>query len=95
MRRFRPNLVVDAGGDGWVEDAWCGGATLRIGAVELRPQEPCIRCTMVTRPQPDLDADPDIFRTLARHHRGHFGAWTAVTTGGSVNLDDDVRVEPG
>ena len=58
VRRFRPNLLVDVAGDGWIEDRWCAGASLRIGAVELRPQQPCIRCTMVTRPQPNLDADP-------------------------------------
>ena len=55
---------------------------------------PCIRCTMVTRPQPDLTEDRDIFRTLARHHGGHFGAWTAVTTGGTVNVGDEVCDEP-
>jgi hypothetical protein len=49
---------------------------------------------MVTRPQPGLDPDRDIFRTLARHHRGHFGAWTAVTSGGTVRVGDEVRVEP-
>jgi hypothetical protein len=94
VRRFRPNLVVDVAGEGWIEDGWCAGATLRIGAVELQPQQPCIRCTMVTRPQPNLDADPDIFRTLARNHRGHFGAWTAVATGGLVSVDDEVGIEP-
>jgi hypothetical protein len=40
---------------------------------------------MVTRPQSDLDADRDIFRALARNHRGQFGAWTAVTTGGAAS----------
>jgi uncharacterized protein YcbX len=94
VRRFRPNLVVDLAGVGWVEDSWCGRSTVRIGAVELRPQEPCIRCTMVTRPQPDLRADRDIFRTLARHHGGHFGAWTAVTATGTVRVGDEVRAEP-
>jgi uncharacterized protein YcbX len=93
VRRFRPNLLVDVAGDGWIEDGWCAGAVLRIGTVELRPQEPCIRCTMVTRPQPGIDADPEIFRTLARHHLGHFGAWTAVATGGPVSVDDQVRIE--
>ena len=72
----------------------CGRSTVRIDAVQLRPQEPCMRCTMVTRPQPDRDADRDIFRTLARNHRGHFGAWTAVTTAGTVHVGDEVRVEP-
>jgi uncharacterized protein YcbX len=95
VRRFRPNLLVEVGDDGWIEDGWCAGATLRIGAVELRPQEPCMRCTMVTRPQPDLGADPGIFRTLARHHRGLFGAWTAVATGGSVRVGTEVGIEPG
>lgn len=94
VQRFRPNLLVDVAGDGWLEDGWCGGAVLRIGAVELRPQEPCIRCTMVTRPQPDLDGDPEIFRTLAHHHGGRFGAWTAVATAGPVSLDDEVGINP-
>jgi uncharacterized protein len=95
LRRFRPNLVVDVEGEGWVEDAWCERATVRIGAVELRPREPCIRCTMVTRPQPDLADDRDVFRTLARNHGGRFGAWTAVHAGGTVAVGDGVCVEPG
>lgn len=92
LRRFRPNLVVDADGDGWIEDAWCGRATVRIGAVELQPQQPCIRCTMVTRPQPGLHEDRQIFRTLARSHHGQFGAWTAVTTGGTIHVGDQISV---
>lgn len=94
VRRFRPNLVVDVAGDGWVEDTWCGHSTVRIGAVALQPEEPCMRCTMVTRPQPGLDGDRDIFRTLARNHGGRFGAWTAVTQGGTVRVGDEVCVEP-
>jgi uncharacterized protein YcbX len=93
VRRFRPNLVVDVAGHGWIEDAWCGHATLRIGTAELKPQQPCVRCTMVTRPQPDLKEDRDIFRTLARNHGGLFGAWTAVTRGGTVHADDQISVE--
>jgi MOSC domain-containing protein len=94
VRRFRANVMVDVAGDGWVEDDWCGRSTIRIGTVELRPEEPCMRCTMVTRPQPDLDGDSDIFRTLARHHGGYFGAWTAVTVGGAVQVGDEVRAHP-
>jgi uncharacterized protein YcbX len=92
VRRFRPNLLVDAGDEGWLEDAWCGNATLRIGDVELAPRQPCIRCTMVTRPQPEIGEDRDIFRTLARHHGGSFGAWTAVAVGGVVHVGDRVSV---
>ena len=93
-RRFRANLLVDTDGDGWVEDAWCGTSILRIGDVVLRPQELCMRCTMVTRPQPGIGEDRDVFRTLARHHGGRFGAWTAVVAGGTLRVGDDVVVEP-
>lgn len=95
VRRFRPNLLLDGDtGDGWLEDGWCGRARLRMGDAILEPTQPCIRCTMPTRPQPGLDEDRDIFRTLARHHRGCFGAWTAVATGGTVRVGDEVEVEP-
>ena len=86
-RRFRPNILIDLDGEGWVEDAWVG-QQIRIGAVTLMPSQPCVRCTMVTRPQPGLDADIDVFRTLARHHRGHFGVWSDVVTPGNLHIGD-------
>lgn len=86
-RRFRPNLLLDVVGDDWVEDTWVG-RPLHVGGAVLRPIEPCMRCTMVTRAQPGLDADRDIFRTLARHHRGHFGVWSVVVTPGTVSTGD-------
>jgi hypothetical protein len=49
---------------------------------------------MVTRQQPGIDEDRDIFRTLARNHRAHLGAWTAITTGGTIRVGDEVRVDP-
>jgi len=52
------------------------------------PTQPCVRCTMVTRSQPGLDADVEIFRTLARHHRGHFGVWSDVLTPGNLSVGD-------
>jgi uncharacterized protein YcbX len=94
VRRFRPNLLVDVEGDGWLEDAWYGRSIIHIGAVRLQPAEGCVRCTMVTRPQADLAEDRDIFRTLARHHEARFGAWTAVVAGGTVNVGDEIRIEP-
>lgn len=86
-RRFRPNVLLAVDGDGWVEDTWVR-KPLRIGAVTLLPSQPCIRCTMVTRAQPGLDADVEIFRTLARDHRGHFGVWSDVTVPGRLRVGD-------
>jgi uncharacterized protein YcbX len=90
-RRFRPNVLVDIEGAGWVEDGWCG-QTVHVGDVQLVPQQPCVRCTMVTRPQPGLARDLDIYRTLARDHDGTFGVWTAVGAGGTITAGDVVQI---
>ena len=90
-RRFRPNIVVDVDGDGWVEDAWCG-RTVRVGTAAVQPAVQCERCTMVTRPQPGLDRDLDVFKTLARHHGAKFGVWTSVQTPGVVRVGDEVTL---
>ena len=95
LRRFRANLVVDVAGESWVDDAWYGRSILGIGEkVKLQPEQGCARCTMVTRPQPGLSEDRDIFRTIARHHGGRFGAWTSVLTTGTVSVGDEVCIEP-
>lgn len=86
-RRFRPNLLLDLDGEGWVEDAWVG-QRLQVGTATLAPVERCVRCTMVTRPQPGLEADVDVFRTLARHHGARFGVWTEVLTPGRLSVGD-------
>jgi len=89
VRRFRPNLLIETDDDGWVEDSWFG-RTLRVGQVALAPKEPCVRCTMVTRPQPGLERDLDIYKTLSRHHGGTFGTWSEVVAPGPVSVDDVV-----
>ena len=88
-RRFRPNILIGLDGDGWVEDSWVG-RPVQVGAVTLLPRQPCVRCTMVTRSQPGLDADVEIFRTLARHHRGQLGVWSDVVAPGRLSVGDRV-----
>jgi uncharacterized protein YcbX len=90
-RRFRPNVLVDLDGNGWIEDGWIG-QQVRLGPAVLIPRQPCVRCTMVTRPQPGLEADVEVFRTLARKHGGLFGVWADITTPGSVSVGDAVAV---
>jgi uncharacterized protein YcbX len=93
VRRFRPNVLIEAEGDGWLEDAWCG-QRVRIGEAEVAPFLPCARCTMVTRPQPGLGRDLDVFRTLARDHGATFGVWAGVVTQGTIRTGDEVEVLP-
>ena len=92
VRRFRPNVLLDAPGHGWVEDAWCGQGLAIGDAVEVTPRQPCVRCTMVTRPQPGLRRDLDIYRTIAHHHSGNLGVWTTVTTTGTLREGDAARL---
>jgi uncharacterized protein len=89
--RFRPNILIDLDGEGWIEDSWVG-QQVQAGAVTVIPTEPCIRCTMVTRTQPGLDADVEIFRTLARHHDGRFGVWSEVLTPGHLSIGDRASI---
>jgi uncharacterized protein len=91
VRRFRPNLLIECDAEGWVEDGWCG-RTVRVGGVLLTPRQPCVRCTMVTRPQPELERDLDIYRTLTRHHGGNFGVWSTVEEPGTIRLGDRVDI---
>jgi uncharacterized protein YcbX len=93
-RRFRPNVLVQAdGADEFVEDGWCG-RVVRVGEVEFEAREPCVRCTMVTRPQPGLDRDLDVYKVLARHHGGTLGVWATVRTPGTIRARDPVEVLP-
>jgi hypothetical protein len=43
---------------------------------------------MVTRNQLGLDADIEMFRTLARHHGGLLGVWSNVVIPGTLSLGD-------
>jgi uncharacterized protein len=90
-RRFRPNVLLDVEGEGWLEDSWIG-RPLQVGEATLAPVQGCIRCTMVTRPQPGLEHDVEIFRTLARHHGGLFGVWCDVSVPGRLRVGDEARV---
>jgi len=90
-RRFRPNLLIEAPGDDWLEDAWCG-QILSFGATEIELIQPCERCTMVTRPQDGLDRDLDIYRALLRHHNGTFGVWARISVAGTVRVGDEVEL---
>ena len=91
VRRFRPNILIQLDGEGWLEDAWAG-RRLSVGSAQLIPRQRCIRCTMVNRAQPGLDRDVNIYKTLHRTHQGEAGMWTQVMHPGSISEGDVVEV---
>lgn len=90
-RRFRPNVVIDTEGTDWVEDRW-REREIRLGKVLLRGSIPCLRCSMVTRSQPGLDRDIDVFKTLAKSHGTQFGLWASVLRPGTIEAGDSVEI---
>ena len=91
VRRFRPNVLIELDGEGWLEDAWAE-RQLSVGSTQLVPRRRCIRCTMVNRAQPGLDKDVNIYKTLHRTHEGEAGMWTEVVRAGAISEGDAVQV---
>jgi uncharacterized protein YcbX len=97
VRRFRPNLVVDADLAPFAEDAWAGRG-LRIGGdggAELAVIMPTVRCAMPLRAQPGLERQPALFqamRELNTEHANHLGIYCGVRLGGPVTVGDPVML---
>src|SRR5258708_9938507 len=68
-RRFRPNIVVSAGGDaGFAENGWIGRTAATGHTVRLAITEPCPPCVMITLPPGALPKDSGSPRTAPQHN---------------------------
>jgi len=85
VRRFRPNLVVDTGGEERLV-----GSTVTVGSAELSVSKRIDRCVVVTRAQPGIDRDLDVFRTITREHGTYLGVAALVTAAGTIAVGDEV-----
>ena len=86
-RRFRANVIVD----GEREDDLVGHE-IEIGGVRFEVVKPIDRCVMVTRPQPGIDRDLDVLRTISRERAGNLSVGARVVGGDSISVGDEVRV---
>ncbi|MEO7261196.1 MAG: MOSC N-terminal beta barrel domain-containing protein [Jatrophihabitantaceae bacterium] len=88
VARFRPNLILDVPGTGFVEDDWAGHE-LRLGSdVVVRLGTGMSRCVMVDMAQDDLGPDGRILKLLAREHQLMLGLKVEVVRGGIVRQGD-------
>jgi hypothetical protein len=92
VRRFRPNVVVDTGGDASAPERDWTGRELRIGGVAVALQAPCPRCVMTTLPQGDLDKDPSVLRTIVRDLAQNVGVYGTALAAGRIAVGDRVEV---
>ena len=99
-KRFRPNLVLDVEGEGFLENEW-SGRRIAVGEVVVEVLFAAPRCVMTTLAQDGLPADRAILQTVARHNRvdvpgvGKFaclGAYATVVEAGRVSVGDAVRL---
>jgi hypothetical protein len=90
VQRFRPNVLIDAGGE-FPEDAWVG-RRLRIGGLTMRVDLRDERCVMVNV-DPETDArDPAILRAIARERDACAGVYGATVEPGRVAVGDTVEL---
>jgi uncharacterized protein YcbX len=89
-RRYRPNVVVDAPGEAFQEDAWLE-RTLVVGTARLDARKRCGRCVMVTREQPGLAEDRSRLRRLGGRDL-RLGVYLRVAQPGRLREGDEVRL---
>jgi uncharacterized protein YcbX len=94
MRRFRPNIVVDAA-DAFIEDRW---RHIRINATDLEVAWSCSRCTMITvDPNTGIaDSQGEPLRTLREFRRDGagimFGQNILTRGAGRLRVGDELAV---
>lgn len=87
VRRFRPNIVIDAAAR---SDTQWAGRRLRIGTAELEIDRPAERCVMVTMAQPGVAFFPSLLGEIERRRGRMFGQYATVARPGVISLDDPV-----
>ena len=101
VRRYRPNVLVDGTGAGFVENSWVGRRVALGDEVEVQVSLPTMRCIMTTLAIEDLPRDPSLLRTIASHNRleiGGLGTWACAgvygdaAAPGTVAVGDEVRL---
>lgn len=94
VRRFRPNLVVDAAGsEPYREDKWVG-SVLSIGGMSMRVDRRDERCVIVTVDPASSERDPAVLRAIAQRREACLGVYGTTVSSGRVVVGDPVLLSP-
>lgn len=83
-RRFRINLILDGGGEGELS------GLVTVGSCTLSVRKPIERCIMVTRPQPGLERDLGLLKTIIRERDNQLGMGATIASSGAITEGDEV-----
>lgn len=90
VRRFRPNMLIEAAEPApFAEDAWVG-CVLRVGGMSVRVDKRDGRCVVITIDPQTLERNPAILRTVARERGGCLGVYGSTVQPGRVAMNDTV-----
>lgn len=93
VRRFRPNLLVEATGRGeFPEDEWVG-AVLQFGGVQMRVDRHDERCVVVNVDPTSTERDPAVLRTIAQQRGTRIGVYGSTVEPGRVAVGDAVLLQ--
>lgn len=85
-RRFRTNVILEGEG----EDELVG-SEIDLGETRLGVMKQIDRCVMVTRPQPGLERDLDVLRTINAERATLLAVGALVVRGGTIRIGDQLR----
>src|SRR5579864_733313 len=99
VRRFRPNIVVEAaGGEPFEEDSWIGhvvafGAPGAAAAMTVSMRD--LRCSMVNLDPETAAPDLRVLRAVGQCHGAYAGVYGSTFTVGTIRIGDEVhRLSP-
>jgi uncharacterized protein YcbX len=93
VRRFRPNLLIEAPDGGpFPEDAWVG-SVLRIGGARVRVDKRDQRCVIVNVDPATSRRDPAVLRAIALQREACAGVYGSTVQPGIVRTGDEVVLE--
>ena len=94
VKRFRPNILVEAAHEAaFPEDGWVG-CVLRIGGLRMRVDKRDGRCVVITIDPVTTARNPAILRAVARDRQGCLGVYGSTVEPGRVGLNDLLLIEP-
>jgi len=84
-RRFRANVILDGSGEDALVDQ-----TVHLGSCVLDITKQIDRCVMVTRPQPGLDRDLGVLKTIIGERSNRLAIGGLVATPGQIVIGDEL-----